>query len=83
MGNTWYKELKDREIFYMYVTAHQIPTHLLENCGGLHATNIVNLPTEIQGYYENDQGIPDYINMLKDAQKRHRVPVSPSAMALL
>ena len=31
---------------------------------------MINISTEMQGYYSNDPGIPEYINMLKDDQKK-------------
>jgi hypothetical protein len=42
--------------------------HLDANCGGLHPSELVNLPTDMMGYYADAEGIPEYINMLEEAQ---------------
>ncbi len=50
------------------MTARQLINHLDANCGGLHPSELVNLPTDMMGYYSQADGIPEYINMLKEAQ---------------
>ena len=64
----WYKDLKDAHTFYNSVTAAELLQHLDDNCGGLHPSELINLPTEMLGYYAIAAGIPEYINMLEEAQ---------------
>ena len=70
VDDMWYKDLKDARTFYNSVSAAQLLHHLDENCGGLHPAELVNLPTEMLGYYALADGIPEYINMLEDAQRK-------------
>ncbi len=44
--------------------------HLDANCGGLHPAELINLPTEMLGYYSRADGIPEYISMLEEAQRK-------------
>jgi len=44
--------------------------HLDTNCRGLHPSELVNLPTNMLGYYAAAEGIPEYINMLEEAQRK-------------
>jgi hypothetical protein len=71
--------LKDSESFYNAVTAADLIDHLDKNCGGLHAIDLVNLPTEMLAYYAAAEGIPKYINMLKDAQRKAQRAAMPIA----
>lgn len=66
----WYKDLKNPTTFYTTVTAMELITHLDDNCGGLHPSELISLPTEMMGYYALAEGIPEYINMLEDAQRK-------------
>ena len=36
----------------------------------MHATDVLNLQNGMQTYHEDMEGIPQYINKLKDAQKQ-------------
>ena len=47
----WYRDLRHARSFYTSVTAVQLLDHLDANCGGLHPSELVNLPTEMMGYY--------------------------------
>ena len=79
VDETWYKDLKDAEAFYTEVTAFDLLDHLDRNCGGLHAIDLVHLNTEMMGYYAEAEGIPEYINMLEDAQRkaeRAKMPIA-------
>ena len=40
------------------------------NSGGLHANDMLTLRTNIHGYYAQADGIPQYIIMLEEAQKK-------------
>jgi hypothetical protein len=42
--------------------------HLEDNCGGLHPSELINLPTRMIGFYQKPEGIPEYSNYLEDAQ---------------
>ena len=66
----WYRDLRHARSFYTAVTAQQLLDHLEANCGGLHPSELVNLPTEMMGYYAIAEGIPEYINMLEEAQRK-------------
>ena len=79
VDETWYKDLKDSESFYNAVTAADLIDHLDKNCGGLHAIDLVNLPTEMLAYYAAAEGIPEYINMLEDAQRKAQRAAMPIA----
>jgi len=66
----WYRDLRHARSFYTSVTAHQLMTHLDANCGGLHPSELMSLPTDMMRYYVEAEGIPEYINMLEEAQRK-------------
>jgi hypothetical protein len=66
----WYRDLHHQRSFYTNVTAKQLMEHLNANCGGLHPSKLVNLPTEMLLYHDKADGIPEYINLLKEAQRK-------------
>ena len=66
----WYRDLRHARSFYTNVTAKQLIDHLDANCGGLHPSKLINLPTEMMSYYAKAEGIPEYIDMLEDAQRK-------------
>jgi hypothetical protein len=66
----WYRDLHHQRSYYNNVTAKQLIEHLDANCGGLHPSELVNLPTEMMGYYNIAEGIPEYIDMLEEAQRK-------------
>eukprot|EP00804_Cyclotella_cryptica_P005381 CCRYP_017446-RA/>CCRYP_017446-RA protein AED:0.44 eAED:0.44 QI:0/-1/0/1/-1/1/1/0/181 len=66
----WYRDLRHDRSFYTHVTAKQLLSHLDDNCGGLHPSKLVNLPTNMLGFYTTADGIPEYINMLEAAQRK-------------
>ena len=79
----WYQDLKDAVTFYNTVTAHDILTHLDNNCGGLHPSELVALPGEMSGYYATAAGIPEYIHAMERAQRkllRGNLPMSDNAL---
>jgi hypothetical protein len=61
----------------------QIMTHLDANSGGLHAIDMIALRTAMQSYYEQSDGIPQYIALLEDAQKKAKRAHMPIADAKL
>lgn len=79
VNEIWYRDLRHARSFYVNVTAIQLITHLADNCRGLHPAELVNLPTRMLSFYNDADGIPEYINMLEDAQRkleRARLPMS-------
>ena len=79
----WYQDLKDPTTFYNMVTAYDIITHLDNNCGGLHPSELISLPGEMAGYYAAAVGIPEYIYAMERAQRkllRGNLPMSDAAL---
>jgi hypothetical protein len=70
VDEVWYNDLKDADTFYTKVSALDIMAFLDTNSGGLHAIDMISLRTNMHGYYTQADGIPQYINMLEDAQKK-------------
>ncbi len=70
MDKTWYADLKDADTFYMKVLAINLMAFLDANSRGLHAVNMLTLQTNMHGYYAQADGIPQYIIMLEEAQKK-------------
>ena len=64
------KELKVTGTFYNNVSAYNLLEHLKTNCGGLHTTDLINLPTQMIRYYANTAGILEYIDQLEEARKK-------------
>jgi hypothetical protein len=70
VDEVWYNNLKDANTFYTKVTAREIIAFLDANSRGLHTINMISLRTNMHNYYTQVNGIPQYINMLEDAQKK-------------
>jgi hypothetical protein len=79
VDKVWYNDLKDAKTFYTQVTALEIMTFLDLNSGGLHAMNMLSLRTNMHQYYMQANGIPQYIIMLEDAQKKAKRAGMPIA----
>ena len=82
----WYNDLKDAETFYTKVTAWDIMSLLELNSGGLHAIDIMGLRTNMQLYYSQADGIPQFINMMEDAQKKAKragMPIADVELVML
>jgi len=67
--DTWIRELKDGKFFYTRRTAKEIIDHLQAGCLGTHAIDALSLQIAMQDYHHKAEGIPEYINMLEDAQR--------------
>ena len=67
--DTWVRELRDANTFYTRVLAFALLDHLQTTCGGLHALDILALLNRMQGFHKEEPGIPEYLNLLEDAQK--------------
>ena len=70
VGDTWVRELRDPDTIYTEVTSQDLSSHLQAGCTVRHALDILALHNEMQRYYLEVEGIPKYINMLKDAQRQ-------------
>ena len=66
----WYNNLKDADLFYTKVTAIDIMALLNTNSRGLHAVGMITLHMNMIQYYVQAKGIPRYIVMMEDAQKK-------------
>ncbi len=53
------------------------------NSGGLHALDMISLCTNMMQYYMQADGIPQFIVMMEDAQKRLSGPACLSPMSNL
>ena len=69
---TWVRELRDTDTIYTDVNLKAFFAHLQAGCTGCHAFNLLAMNNEMQRYHLEVEGIPDYINMPKDAQKQAR-----------
>jgi len=75
----WNNDLKDTDTFYTKVTAIDIMAFLDANNGGLHAVDMISLRTNMMQYYTQADGIPQYIVMMEDAQKKAKRAGMPIA----
>ncbi len=66
----WYRDRSHAHSFYTNVTAKQLLEHLDAKCGGLHPSKLVNIPTDMMGYYANADGIPEYNNTPEEMQQK-------------
>jgi hypothetical protein len=79
VDESWYADLKDADTFYTKVLAIDIMAFLDANSGGLHAVDMLTLQTNMHGYYAQADGIPQYIIMLEEAQKKAKRAGMPIA----
>ena len=70
--DAWVRELRDPDIFYAAVLPRDLLDHLQLLCGGLHALDVLALQNDMQRFHLDAEGMPEYINALKDAQKQSR-----------
>jgi hypothetical protein len=75
----WYNDLKDAKNFYTKVMALEIMAHLDANSGGLHAIDMISLCSNMTQYYVQTDGIPQFIVMMEDAQKKAKRAGMPIA----
>jgi hypothetical protein len=75
----WYNNLKDADTFYTKVLALKIMAFLDTNSGGLHTVDMITLCTNMRRYYVQVDGIPQYIIMLEEAQKKAKRAGMPIA----
>ena len=70
VNEVWYINLKDADTFYTKVSDLEITSYLDANSGGLHTIDMILLCTNMHQYYVQVDGIPQYIIMLEDVQKK-------------
>ncbi len=75
----WYNDLKNANTFYMRVTAINIMFLLDTNSRGLHALDMILLCTDMMQYYVQVDGIPQFIIMMEDTQKKAKRAGMPIA----
>ena len=69
VDNTWVRKLRHARTFYTKVHASTILEHLRRSCLGTHAIDSLSLQIEMREYHHAAEGVPEYINMLEDAQR--------------
>jgi hypothetical protein len=79
VDETWYANLKGANTFYMKVLAVDVMAFLDANSRGLHAIDMLTLRTNMHGYYTQADGVPQYIIMLEEAQKKAKQAGMPIA----
>ena len=79
VDEVWYNDLKDADTFYMQVTSLEIISFLDANSEGLHAIDMISPQTNMYQYYVQADGIPQYIIILEDAQKKAKRAGMPIA----
>jgi hypothetical protein len=79
INNIWYNYLKNTNTFYMKITAINIMFLLDTNSGGLHALVMILLCADMMQYYVQVDGIPQFIVMMEDAQKKAKWASMPIA----
>ncbi len=79
VNEIWYNDLKNANTFYTKVSAIGIMALLDANSRGLHALNMITLRTDMMQYYVQVDGIPQFIVMMEDAQKKAQQAGMPIA----
>ena len=79
VNEIWYNDLEDADLFYTKVTAINIMALLDANNGGLYAVDMITLRTNMTHYYVQEEGIPQFIVMMEDAQKKAKRAGMPIA----
>ena len=68
--DTWVRLLKDVDYFYTRLTPKQLLNHLNKHATGKHASDILRLRHDMEKYHLQEEGIPEYIALLKQAQEQ-------------
>ena len=69
-ANTCVQEIRDSDSLYTEVSSKDLLAHLQVGCTGRHTLNLLALHNEMQRYHLEVEVIPEYINMLEDAQRQ-------------
>ena len=72
VDKTWVLELKNEETLFTQVIPRQLLDHLQSICSILHAIDILVFHNKMQEYHKDSEGILEYINALKAAQKKSK-----------
>ena len=70
VADTWVRELRDPGTIYTEAAPQDLFAHLQAGCTVRHALDLLALHNEMQRYHLEVEGIPEYINMLEDAQRQ-------------
>ena len=70
VADTWVRELRDSEYLYTKVLPKDLFAHLQAGCTVRHALDLLAMHNEMQCYHLEVEGIPEYINMLEDSQRK-------------
>ena len=84
--DTWLLPLKEETTYYNKVPLRDFFARLKSGSGGLEATDIVSLLSATLGWWAEDPCVPEYINKLKDAQRksvRASLPISDKWLAAI
>ena len=63
------QELRDAVKFYTDIEPWVLITHLQRHATGRHAFDLIALMDQMRQYHLGHEGVPEYLNVLKDAQK--------------
>ena len=63
--DTWVRLLKDVDYYYTRLTPKQLLHHLNKHATGKHASDILRLRHEMEKYHLQEEGILEYIALLK------------------
>jgi hypothetical protein len=74
-----YNDLKNTNTFYTKVMAIDIMSLLHANSGGLHTLNMISLCTDMMQYHMQADGIPQFIVVMEEAQKKAKRAGMPIA----
>ena len=70
VNDTWTRKLRHANTIYDDVTTNALMEHLQLRYGDLHALDVVDLTSKILTYEGETEGIPEYTNMIGNAQKK-------------
>ena len=70
VADTWVRKLRDPETIYTEVEPWDLLAHLQAGCTDRDALDLFALHNEMQRYHLEVEGIPEYINILEDAQRQ-------------
>ena len=85
-NDMWICKFCNPETFYSNVTAFALSNHLCECSGCLHLLDMVLLTIQMSQYYEGMPDIPEYIFLLKDAQRKAArvcLPITDQTLTIL
>jgi hypothetical protein len=79
INEIWYNDLKNADTFSTKVAAINIIALLDAKSGGLHSLDMITLCINMMQYYMQADGIPQFIVMMEDAQKKAMRAGMPTA----